>query len=205
MRGACIPLTMTVLEIAERNATGGGLSQLRRSGVVPGVLYGGKEGSTAIQVPLVGLQTALKEGATHRPIMLKQGDKKQLALVKDVQRDLLTQFPVHVDMLAIAQDQPVRAEIPLQLNGADQIKKRGLLLMQQMTTIAVEALPQDLPEVIEIAIGNLPDDATLTVGDLLVPERVTFQSDGAQVVLSLTYPRVQAGPGDEAAAEPEPE
>lgn len=196
-----------LLEVEPRQAGKRVARRGRRMGLVPGVLYGAHGDSVAVQVPVQALQQALAKGGGHQPFMVKQADKRDrhMALIKEIQRDLYTKQPVHVDLLTIARDKPVSTTVPLVVHGESDLARRGLLLHMQLRALPVEALPDALPESVELSVGELEVGASISVADLPVPEGVTVTADPGQMVLSVGEPRVYAEPEEtteEEAAEP---
>lgn len=185
-----------VLEVDERKLGKSISGKIRRNGLVPGVLYGAHGESAPIQVSAQALQKALNRGGGHQPFLVQKGKERQrpMALIKEIQRDLFTRFPVHVDLLTIAMDKPVATEVPIVVHGESDLARRNLLLQQQVRTLAVEALPEALPESFEISVGGLEAGAAITAADMQVPPGVTVTADPAQVILSIAEQRVVAEP-----------
>ncbi|HYG58990.1 MAG TPA: 50S ribosomal protein L25 [Symbiobacteriaceae bacterium] len=168
--------------------------QLRSKGMVPGVLYGPDRDPEPVQMPLRALQAALREGATHKPVTIQFGPTgpRQYVLVKDVQRDTFTQVPMHVDLLLIAMDHAVTAEIPIRLLGEDRLILRHIIVNLQLHAVKAEALPDDLPDAIEIDVGHMRPGTTLLVADLSAPPGVKLVDEPNQMVLALHQTRKTA-------------
>jgi large subunit ribosomal protein L25 len=176
---------------------------LRQSGIVPGILYGPDLPSPKpVQVRLNVLETALRQGAEHHPIVVRIGKqgKQQPALLKEVQRDLFSQRPIHFDVLAVSEDKPVRTEVPIVVHGSDELRRKGLLMQLQMESLPVEAPLKLLPDHIDVEIAHLEEGDFLTVADLKVPAGVSVEAEANSVVLSITRPH--ADEAEEAAAAP---
>ncbi len=179
---------------------------LRRSGLVPGIIYGpNRKNPKRVQVPSNVLESALRLGAEHRPLIVRVGKrgKKQLALLKEVQRDLFTQRPIHFDAMEVAADKPIKTEVPIYVHGEDDLRRKALLMQLQMEYLPVEAPLASLPEHIDVDVSHLGAGDNLTVADLQVPEGVEVQADPESVVLSVTQPRTAAAEPEAEAAEGE--
>lgn len=187
-----------ILELETRNTGGLKPRQLRRLGRIPGVIYGVDHDPVTVHLPVRALEAAIRRGEAHRPVTvrLEPGGKAQLALLKAIQRDMFSQEPIHVDLLAVRSDTVVPADVPVVVTGEDSLIRRRLVLQVQMRSVPVQALPANLPDAFEIAVGDLAEGATVTVADLKVPEGVTVTADAGQVVLTLNQPRVHEEPAD---------
>lgn len=165
--------------------------QLRSKGMVPGILYGPSRNPEPVQLGIRALQAALKDGATHRPVAVRQpGTGAPVhVLVKDIQRDQFTGLPMHVDLLLVTMDHPVAAEVPIRVHGEEKLFQRHIVLQMQMHNVKMEALPKDLPDALVIDVSELRSGTVLTVGELAVPPNVKLLDDKHHAVLSAHHSR----------------
>ncbi len=138
----------TKLDVNSRDPEGSrSARRLRRTGRIPGVLYGGDGEPVSFSVDARELRVALAgsgavvdlsiDGATATPVVLKEA-----------QRDPVRGETTHVDLLRVRLDKPIHAVVPLELTGADETPgvKEGGILEQLMRELNIEALPTAIPE-----------------------------------------------------------
>jgi large subunit ribosomal protein L25 len=177
--------------------------RLRRQGRVPAVLYGGEGEPLHFSVDARELRHALLgSGAV---IELAMEGQTATAVVKDQQRHPVRGEAMHVDFVRVRMDVAIQTPVTLELVGADDAPgtAEGGVLEQQLRELNVEALPGDVPEVIEHDASKLEAGATLTVADLTAPTGVTILDDPEAVVASITLPRLEVEPEDAVETETE--
>jgi len=140
-----------------------------------------------------------KEAGYSTPITLKGKDIDQMVLIQDIQIDPVTDNLMHVDFLAIKQDEKVKTEVPIVLIGESSVEKLGEGKIQLIKDfIEVEAFPQDLPHNITIDISVIKTmNDTVFVKDLKVSDKVEILDDLEQAVLTvlkLAEEEVEAAP-----------
>jgi large subunit ribosomal protein L25 len=168
---------------------------LRRSGRVPAVVYGLEADTLSISVPARELQHILAHGA-NTLIGLDLGGKQELTLVRQVQRHPTRGALLHVDFVRVRADVAVSAEVAVHLVGEAIGVRDGGLLEQQLFSLTVEAMPRDIPTVIEIDVTALILGDRLTVADLPLPKGVATSIDLDALVAQITTPRgVDLGEG----------
>jgi large subunit ribosomal protein L25 len=165
--------------------------RLRRTGRVPGVLYGGGGEPLHFSVDARELRIALQHSTAVVQLAM-EGDTTP-AQLKDVQRDPVRGDAWHVDFLRVRMDRPIQAPVVVELVGADEAPgtSEGGVLEQQTRELTVEALPASVPETIQFDASHLTAGATLTLSELTPPEGVTFLDDPETVIASITIPRLE--------------
>jgi large subunit ribosomal protein L25 len=200
---AIIPSVMKhpQLTVEKRTVLGKNVKKLRREGVLPGNVYGKGLPSIAIQMKTETFQDLYKQVGETGLIDVMVDGNRHPALVKNLQLKYPLRIPLHVDFYEVNLKEKVKTMVPLSVIGEPKAvtDKLGLLL-QQLSEVEVEALPEELPENIEVNVEPLAAiDEQLTVGDLKVSGDVTILTDPAQIVVKIAEP-VQEEP-EEAAAE----
>src|SRR4051794_11262979 len=154
-----------------RSETGKGAARrIRRSGLVPAVVYGLGADAQPVTVPARELQHILGGAAgTNTLITLRVNGSDQLALTREIQRDPLRGDLVHVDFVRVRADQTVTADVPLHLTGEAEGVGFGGLLEQSLFTLPIEARPADIPNAIEHDVSALVIGDQLRVGEISVP------------------------------------
>jgi large subunit ribosomal protein L25 len=175
----------------------------RRAGRVPAVLYG--HGTDPRHVSLPGHEVLL---ALRTPNVLIRLDGlsggSQLALPKAIQRDAIKGTVEHVDLILVRSGEKVTVEVPVTITGE---VAPGGLLDQQLVQISIDAEATHLPPAIDVDIEGMAVGASVTAGDLALPEGVELAVEPDILVLHViaapTAEQIAAEVG-EAEAEAEP-
>jgi large subunit ribosomal protein L25 len=185
--------------------TGKKVAALRRSGVLPGNVYGKGLDSVSIQIRTDEMDKTLKAATANEVIDLKidgETDTRPVVIQK-VQRHPITSSPLHAEFYQVSLTDKMRADVPLVVIGqSEAVVTYNGVLMNALTSLQVEALPLDLPSSIEVDITPLIElEQSLHVSDLPIPANVTVLTDPEIMVVKVSTPRVSVEEEDEAAAE----
>ena len=166
--------------------------RLRRTGCIPGVVYGGGAEPVAFQVDVRALRLAL----AHRGAVLNlsvDGADAAPVVVKELVRHPVSGEATHIDLLRVRLDKPIQATVALELIGAEDAPgaKEGGVLEHITRELTVEALPNDIPDRIEHDVSAMQIGDTVTLEAVTAPARVTIHGDPESVVATLTPPRLQ--------------
>jgi large subunit ribosomal protein L25 len=187
--------TTTKLNVSSRASAGSRAARrLRRSGRVPGVLYGGGAESVGFDADARELRLALASSGAVLDLSV-DGAKATPVVLKEAQRHPVRGETVHVDLLRVRLDEEINAVVPLELVGADDAPgvKEGGVLEQITRELNVQALPTAIPESIVHSVGEMQIGETIVVGALTPPDGVTLLDDPEEtVVATLSPPRLQA-------------
>jgi large subunit ribosomal protein L25 len=196
-----------VLEAQARDTFGKNEARrTRRSGQVPGVVYGGDgKAATAIAVqPKALLKILHSESGQNTLISLKlagAGDNR--VLVKDFQLDPITHEVLHVDFLKIAMDKLLQVTIPIIVHGEPKgVKQQGGILEFIRREVQIEVLPADIPEHIDVDVTELMLHQGVRVRDIATNAKWKPISDLDLMLVHVIMPKVEevAAPADAAAA-----
>jgi large subunit ribosomal protein L25 len=198
--------TTTKLNVTSR-ATGGSraVRRLRRSGRVPGVLYGGGGDAVSFDADARELRLALASSGAVLDFSV-DGGKATPVVLKETQRDPVRGETVHIDLLRVRLDQAINAVVPIELTGTEDAPgvKEGGVLEQITREVNVEALPTAIPESIVHDVSEMQIGDHIGLADLAIPEGVTLLDDVDEaVVATLSPPRLQAEVEEEIEAETE--
>src|SRR5271166_1797267 len=198
--------TTTKLNVNSRDAAGSRAARrLRRSGRVPGVLYGGGGEPVGFDADARELRLALAGSGAVLDLSV-DGQKPTPVVLKEAQRDPVRGQTVHVDLLRVRLDQAIHAVVPLELAGVEDAPgvKEGGVLEQITRELNVEALPTAIPESIVHEVGEMEIGEQIALADVAMPEGVTLLDDVEEtVVATLSPPRLQAEVEEEIEAETE--
>jgi large subunit ribosomal protein L25 len=198
--------TTTKLDVKSRVAGGSRAARrLRRSGRVPGVLYGGGGESVGFEADARELRLALASSGAVLDLSV-DGEKATPVVLKEAQRDPVRGATVHVDLLRVRLDEEIHALVPLELIGVEEAPgvKEGGVLEQITRELNVEALPTAIPESIVHEVGEMEIGDHIGLAAIAIPEGVTLLDEVEEtVVATLSPPRLQAEVEEEIEAETE--
>lgn len=184
----------TKLDVASRDPDGSrSARRLRRTGRIPGVLYGGGSDPISFSVDARELRIALAASGAVVDLSI-DGSKPTPVVLKEAQRNPVRGDTTHVDLLRVRLDKPIHAVVPLELTGVDDTAgvKEGGILEQLTRELNIEALPTAIPESIVHELGEMQIGDTLSLEAIAAPDGVTLLDDLATTVASLSAPRLQA-------------
>jgi large subunit ribosomal protein L25 len=194
------------LTAKHRTVTGRKVRQLRNQGLIPAIVYGKKVSAVTLQVDERSLERILHSGGMSRLIEVAVEDTQtHNALIRSVRRHPVTHKLEHVDFYAVDMTEKQHINVPIEAVGRASGLSAGLIMLQVMDHILIEALPSDIPSKITVDISLLALERPINVADLPVLPGVKYLADeGAHLfMLSMTREEVEAAPAEAAASEPE--
>ena len=184
----------TKLSISEREISNSrSTRRLRRQGQVPGVLYGGNDDAMPFAVDERELRHAL--AARGAVVELELGGEATPAVLKDAQRHPVRGHTMHVDFLRVNLNVAIHSVVALELVGGDDAPGtiEGGVLEHVTREVNIEALPNDIPERLQVDVSSMQINDTLTLSAVTAPDGVTILDDlDETVVATLTPPKLQA-------------
>ena len=177
-----------VIKAEARTEFGKGVARrLRREWKVPGVIYGSHQEPVHFAVPLLDIQSLVRNNGVNAVLELEIDGEQYLTMVKHVDQNVLTFDIDHVDLLAIKRGEKVEVEVPVTLTGEP---AAGTMHIQDADVLLVEADVLNIPEEIEVSIEGLEDGAVITAGDVTMPEDTALVAEEDTVIVSISLPEV---------------
>ena len=177
-----------VIKAEARTEFGKGVARrLRREWKVPGVIYGSHQEPVHFAVPLLDIQSLVRNNGVNAVLELEIDGEQYLTMGKHVDQNVLTFDIDHVYLLAIKRGEKVEVEVPLTLTGEP---APGTMHIQDADVLLVEADVLNIPEEIEVSIEGLEDGAVVTAADLTMPEDTTLVAEEDTVIVSISLPEV---------------
>lgn len=175
------------LTVEKRKVLGKKVKKLRKDGILPCNIYGKDIKSIAVQVPYKEFEKIFKEAGETGLVDLDLGDTLRPVLIHNVQYNPLTRTPIHADFYHVNLKEKVKTMAPLIMVGeAKAVADKVGIVLQPLSEVEVEALPEDLPENIEVNIEYLAViDDQITVADLKLPKGVVILTEPSQVVVKI--------------------
>jgi large subunit ribosomal protein L25 len=194
-----------IFKATKRTVTGKQVKQLRRSGELPAVIYGTHFAPTAISLEAHSTGLALPKLTGSSIINIELDGKLIPVLVRETQKNYVKNIYTHVDFLAVSLNEKITTSVTLHFHGlAPAIKNFSAAIVHNIDSIEVEALPNDLPEKIEVDLTKLAKlgDA-IHVRDLDISKNVTILSDLDEMVAVASATHDEPVEGGAGSVEPE--
>ena len=185
-----------VINATRRTVTGKQVGALRRAGKLPAVLYGHHVEATPMTLDLRDASRTLASLTGSSIITINLDGKEFAALVREKQRNYITNTLLHVDFQAVSLTEKLRAAVEIEITGTSSaVKDFNGVVVNGVSHLEVEALPADLPERFIVDISGLKKigDA-IHVRDIAIPAKVEVLTDSDEMVVLIT-----AGAGEEVA------
>jgi len=190
----------------ERSVQGTSASRrLRRAGRVPAIVYGGTAQPLSVELDHNEIYHALRKESFHASILtMDLGGKTEQVLLRSVQWHPYKQQVLHVDFQRVDASQALHTKVPLHFINADQspaVKLSGAIVTHVLTELEIACLPSNLPQYIEVDLGNMLAGSILHLADITLPVGVTYVSHGgdANPALASAYVKAGSDAADEAA------
>ena len=193
----------------------GAARAVRREGNIPAVMYG--HGTEPVHICLPGHQTMMALKLANALLTIEVDGKDQLALAKDVQRDVLTRFIDHIDLVVVRRGEKVTVDVPVHVVGAAAV---DTVVTLENNTLALAVEATHIPERIEVSVEGVKAGTQILARDLVLPEGAELITDAEILIVNVTQaiseealeaelaeavaelaPAATEAPADEAAAE----
>jgi large subunit ribosomal protein L25 len=179
----------------KREAQGTGASRrLRRLGKVPGILYGGDKGPINIELDQQDLYLNLRNERFHASILtLDVAGTKEQVLLRSLNMHPFKPQVQHIDFQRVSKDKKIHMKVPLHFVNAEKspgVKEQGGVVNHVLNELDIVCFPDDLPEYIEIDLGNLAVGHSLHVRELMLPKGVelTLHKNENPVLATVVVP-----------------
>ncbi len=175
---------IVTLDATRRDVTGKKVKVLRREGKLPAVIYGSGLEPAPILLDMRTATKTLRDVTMSTLVNINLDGKEHTTLVRERQYDVIKRELSHIDFLAVSMTETLKASVSLRLVGlAPAIKEFNAMIMQELESLEVEALPGDLPESIDIDVSGLAElGSNITVADLDLGSKVSVLADSEMVI-----------------------
>ncbi len=178
-------------EAFERAQQGTGASRRqRKSGITPGILYGGAAQPQLVELDHNALWHALQKEAFHSSILeMKLGSSSGKVLLRDVQYHPFKQLVLHVDFQRVDANTRLHMRVPMHYENEEQseaVKLEHCLVNHVLTELEVTCLPGDLPEFITVDLSGLKKGQSLHLQDIKLPKGVKVVTHGKKNPVLVT-------------------
>jgi large subunit ribosomal protein L25 len=195
------------LNAEARTDTGKGASRrLRHAGKVPAIMYGGGKDPESLTLLHNEVLRNLENEAFYSHILtIKSGGSETRAILRDLQRHPSRPIVMHMDLQRVKESEKLKTHAQVHILGEDSSAavKAGALVSHDLTEVAIECLPKDLPEYIELDISEMEVGDVKHLSDLKVPEGVMLidlARENDLAVVSIHAKRTEVEEEEEAPA-----
>lgn len=190
--------------LQKREVTGKAVKHLRAEGMVPAVIHDHGKDSVIVMGEYVDLVKAYQKAGKHHPVSLDAAGKHYMAIIKKAEFDPKKHQLRHIVFNAVKANEKVTTDIPVHVvyeegNEASPAERAGLVVLHQLESVEVEALPKDLPEALTfngeklVVVGD-----QVTVADLTVPKGVVVKTDPTHPLATVFEPSALQAANDAA-------
>jgi len=173
----------------------GAARKIRAVGKIPAVIYG--HGTDPIHVTLPGHQVSLLLRKANALLELDIEGKDQLTLVKDVQKDPVSQIIEHLDLVVLRRGERVSVEVPVHVEGEPY---SGTIAVLEISTIKLDVEATAIPERIVIDVTDAAEGTQYHAKDFALPAGAVLAEDEDLLILNIVVPSAARGADEEAAA-----
>ncbi|PIC69589.1 MULTISPECIES: 50S ribosomal protein L25/general stress protein Ctc [unclassified Sporosarcina] len=167
------------------------VSELRKSGWIPSVVYGYKTESTPIAVKERDLLDTLRETGRNGVIKLTVDGNDVNVVLNDYQSDVLTGFLTHADFLAINMTEELEVDVAINLVGNAPGEKAGGTIQQPVWEVTIRVKPSDIPDHIDVDVSELEIGETILVSDIRDKVKFEILTEDEVGLVTISAPRTE--------------
>lgn len=181
-------MSSALLQAVERKESA---KKVRRNGFVPAVIYGeGFERGMPVKLERTKLNKVLKDqGAAPRFSVIVNDTEKEV-LVKEIQKDPITDQILHVDMQVLTGNERIKVKVPVVLTGREALEKNNLILEVFNLEVEISGPVNELPESFTIDVSEMNVGDTITAGDIELPgTNIRMHTPAEETLAVVSVPR----------------
>jgi len=180
------------LEAEQRTVLGKKVKALRRKGKLPAVIYGKGVDPLPITLNARDVRITLAEIGANTLITIKIDGEDHLALVRDLQREVISRGLLHVDFQAVSLEESISTTVPVAVEGeAPAVSEYNALLVTELEELEIEAKAKDLPDRIAVDVTGLTEIGdNILIRDLVISGDVKILNDPDEIVIVVAAPTV---------------
>ena len=179
---------MSNLEANLRSETSKGSNNiLRKQGMIPGIVYGGKEKNELISISKKHLKILLdQENFLSNVLKIKINEKEVNVLPREVSFDVVTDEPIHVDFLRMVAGRKIILEIPVRFinNDLSPGLKRGGVLNIVRRKVELKCPTENIPNELVVNLEGLDIGSSVKISAIKLPENVAPTITGRDFVIA---------------------
>lgn len=160
--------------------------RIRDKGYIPGVMYGHNIDTRAIEVDKTEINDIIRNYGTNVLVDLHIGKDNAMVMIKELQRNPITNELRHIDFQQISHNHKIHTTIPIKLIGKEKVNSSIGVIQQQLREVNIECLPNCIPESINIDVSLLEYGHPLKISDVEFGEELSVLNEPYEIVAALT-------------------
>ena len=178
------------LQAQSRSLVGRKVRQLRVQGIVPVIVYGAIDQPVNLQVSAREFERTLQGGGNSQLIQVNvDGGEMHNVLLRDLQRHPVRRHIMHADLYAINMREKQQVSVPVVSINEPEEMVAGVMVLQSLEQVEIEALPSAIPASIELDISTLSLENAITVADLPAVDGVEYLTDTDETIFTMLITR----------------
>ncbi|MGN0145044.1 MAG: 50S ribosomal protein L25 [Clostridium sp.] len=157
----------------------------RRSGMIPGVIYGKEIGNELFDVNVTDLEKELAVSGQYGVLKFNLDGQKGTAVIKELQKNHFGNKVIHLDLEEISDKEKMTTEVGIKISGKGLLESKGLILQVQKDLVKVTCTAADLPKEFDLDVSEATAGTVYTLKDLNISENVTVDDDLGSVIGSV--------------------
>lgn len=181
-----------LLQAKNRDLTGKKVKKLREQGLLPAVIYGHGIKSQSLTIPTKEFDLVYKIAGSSSLVDLQIDNSQPVKiLIHRLQKDPVTEEPLHADLYKIKMTEKIKTEIPVHFIGESKaVKEMDGNFITNKDMLEIECLPNDLIDSVEVDISHMDNFGDkIKVSEINIPETVTVLDDPEEIVATVEEPR----------------
>ncbi|MEA4826743.1 MAG: 50S ribosomal protein L25 [Clostridium sp.] len=166
----------------------------RNMGKIPGVLYSSQLGNVLFEVGELELNREISKSGEHSAISVLVNNAEHKALIKEVQKEPVTQRIVHIDLQEIDEENIIQKEVPIVFTGEALASKNGGIVQKERNSIKVQGKYNLIPKSINIDVSNISNGNIFRIADIEIGNEITFLDDINTVLAVVNHPNLSTLP-----------
>ncbi len=187
---------MELLYIKERQKKSNHFSNRKRvQGTVPGIIYGKNLKNILIEIDKKELQNIIARFGQHAVFEIDINGIRHKVLIKELQKDVLLQDIIHVDLEQLNSNTKVTSEVPLIFLGEEKLRAKGGILQKSKNSIKVKCKVDCLPQNLSIDASRLNVGQSIKVYDVEVSKEIMILDESEGII--ATFATIKSNEAEE--------
>ena len=161
--------------------------KVRRSGNIPGVLYGSKVNNFMFEISELELNREFLKNGEHGILKLNIQGTVHNALIKEIQRDPVNHKIIHLDLEALDGSKDITTEVPINYIGDYHFNAQGAVVQKEKTNVKISCSPEKLPKYLTLDVSNGFVGKTYKLSDIEIAPEISILEDLNSVIASISY------------------
>lgn len=182
------------LNASKREVLGSKVSQLRKSGYVPAVLYGKNQESIPLQIPIKDFNKAFVSAGESTLVYVNVDGQSYPTIIHDIAKDAISDEILHADFYKVRLDEKIKAKVAVVFHGeSPAVKDLGGIFVRNINELEIEAFPQDLPHEIVVDISSLKNMGDqILVKNLKLDDKLKVMAEDEEIIATVQEPMSEA-------------